>query len=74
MINNFKDFDVLEKMYAAVFHGNAAALTLLDELNIGEAKKVLRDSLLKAEDIYVTAEERADEPDEPDEPDGQEDS
>lgn len=57
-------------MYATVCYGSSTALSLLDELNVGEAKKVLRDSLLKAEDIYVTA----DEPDELSEPDGQEDS
>lgn len=61
-------------MYATVCYGSSTALSLLDELNVGEAKKVLRDSLLKAEDIYITAEERADEPDKLGEPDGQEDS
>ena len=49
------DIDVLRQLYATVFGGADLTLTLLEEGNVWEAKQVLRQALLLAEELYIQA-------------------
>lgn len=55
------DIDVLRQMYATVCGGADDMLTLLESGNVWEGKKVLQDALLRAEELYIAAEQASDE-------------
>lgn len=55
------DIDVLRQMYATLCGGMDDALTLLEDGNVWEAKKKMRDALHTAEELYVSAEGTVDE-------------
>ena len=55
------DIDVLRQMYAALCGGIDDALTLLDQSNVWEAKKVLQAALDRAEELYIAGERAPDE-------------
>lgn len=55
------DIDILRQMYATVCGSADDALTLLEEGNIWEAKKVLRRGLEISEELYLSGEGTVDE-------------
>lgn len=55
------DIDVLRQMYATLCGGIDNALTLLEQSNVWEAKKVLQAALFRAEELYVAGEQAPDE-------------
>lgn len=55
------DIDVLRQMYAALCGGIDDALTLLEQSNVWEAKKVLQAALDRAEELYIAGERTPDE-------------
>lgn len=58
MIN---DIDVMRQMYATVCGGADDALGLLEDGNVWEAREVLQKALSRSEDLYLAAEQAADE-------------
>lgn len=46
-----------QKMYAVAFNAMSDALEELDKLNVGAAKKVLREAQNRTEELYISQEE-----------------
>lgn len=55
------NIDVLRQMYATLCGGIDHALTLLEQFNVWEAKKVLQAALHRAEELYIAGEQTQDE-------------
>lgn len=55
------DIDVLRQMYATLCGGADCALSLLEEGNVWEARRVLRRSLEAAEELYIAGASSVDE-------------
>lgn len=46
-----------EKMYKIIFNAVTDAIDMIDELEIKEAKEILKASQIKTEELYIDSEE-----------------